>query len=634
MSIFESNRPWNNEVKEKVKNADKVDIINFFEDLDKKWSIKSSDMGGIVSGCFESLNLNNLESIDIGILKLELEKAIYETTLVYTKFKKLVPEYREYSGRWNKIYEVIFYGERLIRDTYLLHKTSDANHDALTNEDPDVIFKYARYVDESKKTAYQCLLLYMIEQFAEDGFSKFGGNLYRPLLKNGNNTHAWKKHCTLKEYIYQKTDHKLNFNQWKNATSNAGNINSAEKYFSEFMGPELQELKKDRHLFAFKNGNYITKYNISEEGELPYYDDIFIPYGTSHPYITNFSVACKYHDQDFNNYDDIAEDDWFQIMDKCPTFKSLLDYQELPEDVQRWLCVFMGRKCFKIGDLDNWQCLLYLLGQAGTGKSTVLMKILQKWYDEEDVGIISNNIDTKYGIKPHVNKFMVLAPEISENFKMEQTDWQLLVEGGRNTYSEKYKNDETIDWTLHMTMGGNKIMRYKNNSESVSRRTVVVNFWKKVIKTDTAIDKKLAKEMPAIIKLCVSAYYSAIREHGVKGIWDILPRYFHENKEEMEQTTNALQNFLKCGKIIYGEKLYVPAKIFSQEFNEHIRENNLSKEQFTKDYYGGIFTNNGIKVLQQGSKEYPRGSGIILKRTMFFRGIDVVSDDNPDDDPE
>ena len=75
------------------------------------------------------------------------------------------------------------------------------------------------------------------------------------------------------------------------------------------------------------------------------------------------------------------------------------------------------------------------------------MKILQKWYDEEDVGIISNNIDTKFGIKPHVNKFMVLAPEISENFKMEQTDWQLLVEGGRNTYSEKYKNDETIDWT-------------------------------------------------------------------------------------------------------------------------------------------------------------------------------------------
>ena len=119
----------------------------------------------------------------------------------------------------------------------------------------------------------------------------------------------------------------------------------------------------------------------------------------------------------------------------------------------------MGRMCFDIGELDNWQVLLYLLGQAGAGKSTILMKILQKFYDEEDVGVIANNIDAKFGIKPHANKFMVLAPEIAENFKMEQTDWQLIVEGGRNTYAEKYKSDETIDWKVPMTMGGNKIMR-------------------------------------------------------------------------------------------------------------------------------------------------------------------------------
>ena len=55
---------------------------------------------------------------------------------------------------------------------------------------------------------------------------------------------------------------------------------------------------------------------------------------------------------------------------------------------------------------------------------------------------------------------------------MEQTDWQLIVEGVE-IFSEKYKNDETIDWKVPMTMGGNKIMRYKNNSESVSRRTAV-----------------------------------------------------------------------------------------------------------------------------------------------------------------
>ena len=50
----------------------------------------------------------------------------------------------------------------------------------------------------------------------------------------------------------------------------------------------------------------------------------------------------------------------------------------------------------------------------------------------------------------------------------------------------------------------------------------------------------------------------------------------------------------------------------------------------------GIFTNNGIKVIQQGSREYPPNSGIILKRTTFVLGIDIPGDDNeiPDDDPE
>ena len=635
MSIFENNRPWNNEIKERIKNSDKAEIMEYFENLNKKWTISKGDVEhkGVIQ-C-TNLNIHDLNSIDMGILQMEFEKAIYEATLVYTKFKLLVENPEEYKNTWDKIYEVIFYSERLIRTVYLLEQTNDLSHNPTNNEDPDVLFKYARFTDESKKTPYQCFLLYLMDVFSEEGFTKNGGNLYKPIVKNGNNTHAWKKQCTIKDLIYQKSDHKINFNQWKNATANGGsNINNAEKYFNEFVGPELPTLTKDRYLFAFKNGNYITKYNISPEGETPVYTDKFVPYGKEDKYITNYSVACKYHDKDFNDFPEYSEEDWFNIMDHCPTFKSLFEYQEFTVEIQKWICTFMGRMCFSIGDLDNWQVLLFLLGQAGTGKSTILMKILQKWYDEEDVGVISNNIDSKFGIKPHANKFMVLAPEISENFKMEQTDWQLLAEGGRNTYSEKYKNDETIDWTLHMTMGGNKIMRYKNNSESVSRRTAVVNFWKKVLNTDTEIDKKLATEMPYIIKLCVSGYYNAVNTYGKKGIWNILPKYFHENKEEMEQTVNSLQNFVKSGKLIFGKNLYVPMKIFQQIYNDHCRENNMQKEQFTKDFYGSIFINNNIKVVQQGSREYPIGSGITLKRTVFLAGIDIPTDENNVEDPE
>lgn len=625
------NRQWSNEIKEKIKNANVEDVISYFEDLTKKWAINKLDVVGCAC---KNFNITDINAIDTSLLRDEIDNAIFEATIVYGKFKTTVPEYEKYMKTWDKIYEAIFYSERLIRDIYLLYKTTEETHDPLSNEDPDMLFKYSRFTDDSKKTSYQMFLLYFLEKIPEEGFTKYGANLYKPIIKNGNNTHAWKKHCTIKEYIYQQSDHKINFNQWKHATANGNsNINNTERYFMEYVGPELPALVKDRHLFAFKNGNYITKYNTAEPGDTPVYVDVFVPYGTSHPYISSYSVACKYHDTNFEIFEDYT-DNWFEIMKHCPTFKSVLDYQEFPEEIQKWLCIFMGRMCFDIGELDNWQVLLYLLGQAGAGKSTILMKILQKFYEEEDVGIISNNIDAKYGIKPHVNKFMVIAPEIAENFKMEQTDWQLLVEGGRNTYSEKYKNDETIDWKVPMTMGGNKIMRYKNNSESVSRRTAVLNFWKKVQVTDTEIDKKLTKEIPSILKLCISGYHNALATYGKRGIWNILPKYFHENKEDMEQTTNSLQNFLKSGKVVFDKKLYIPMKVFSQAFNDHCRENNLPREQFTKDYYMATFTNNDIKVLFQGSREYPPRSGVLVKRTTIFVGIDISSDDNVIDDPE
>ena len=122
--------------------------------------------------------------------------------------------------------------------------------------------------------------------------------------------------------------------------------------------------------------------------------------------------------------------------------------------------------------------------------------------------------------------------------------------------------------------------------------------------------------------------------YGKKGIWNILPQYFHENKEDMEQTTNSLQHFLKSGKVIFDKNFYIPMKIFSQAFNEHCRENNLPREQFTKDYYMSTFTNNDVKIVLQGTREYPQKSGITLKRTTFIIGIDISSDENMLDDPE
>ena len=185
MSILEVNRPWSNEIKERVKNADNDEIMKYFEDLSAKWTVSK---GNSTEEACKRLNITSIDGIDTSVLQVELEKAIFEATLVYTKFKKCIEDFEEYSSRWDKLYEVIFYSERLIRDIYLLFKTCEPGHNSLSNEDPDVLFKYTRFTDDSKKTPYQCLLLYFLETISEEGFTKCGGNLYKPLIKYGNNT--------------------------------------------------------------------------------------------------------------------------------------------------------------------------------------------------------------------------------------------------------------------------------------------------------------------------------------------------------------------------------------------------------------------------------------------------------------
>jgi hypothetical protein len=94
-----------------------------------------------------------------------------------------------------------------------------------------------------------------------------------------------------------------------------------------------------------------------------------------------------------------------------------------------------------------------------------------------------------------------------------------------------------------------------------------------------------------------------------------------------------LQNYLKSGKVTFGKGLYVPEKVFVQGWQEHCRENNLPKDQWTSEFYENLFTNNGIKITKEGTKEYPKNSGIMLKRTKFFTGIDITlegEEDNPE----
>ena len=76
----------------------------------------------------------------------------------------------------------------------------------------------------------------------------------KPVIKHGNNTHAWEQVCSIREYIYKKKPIiKLILINGKTQQQAEGVMYlMLKKYFNEFIGHELPTLEKDRHLFAFK----------------------------------------------------------------------------------------------------------------------------------------------------------------------------------------------------------------------------------------------------------------------------------------------------------------------------------------------------------------------------------------------
>src|SRR5690606_27135286 len=111
-------------------------------------------------------------------------------------------------------------------------------------------------------------------------------------------TFAWKPKMEIKDFIYQICHKETNFDQWKNMTNSKDNVKKASEFLSECNDPQFPVLKKDRGMFSFKNGVYLT--NIKSEGKSGdiYYHDAFYEFGKHIPIDTQ-RVSCKYFDKEF-----------------------------------------------------------------------------------------------------------------------------------------------------------------------------------------------------------------------------------------------------------------------------------------------------------------------------------------------
>lgn len=510
-----------------------------------------------------------------------------------------------------KVLELVFYAKRVVLSAfqaklavYQLHlphgdTTLDLSADLDTRLGSWALrFRYI----ENKTTPMQNLLLFLLDGAMEKRYRKSNGWMYEPVFIDGVNTHAWRPVVEVKDFVYGMLRKETCWEQWCNATA-AGmkNISSAIEYLTNCQDYQLPELVKQRGVYSFRNGVYLAR------------TDEFRPFGRGQP-LPEDVVACKFVDAEFPA--DSVERGWRDI--DTPFLQSIMDYQKFEPAVCQWLYVMLGRLLYPLNQLDGWQVIPFFKGQASSGKSTIILKVCKAFYDAQDVGILSNNIERKFGLSAFYDKYLFLAPEIKNDLAIEQAEFQSVVSGEDLQVNVKHKKAFATTWTVPGALAGNEVPAWADNSGSVQRRVILWEFARAVLNGDMKLGEKLAAELPWILAKCNKAYLDMVGRHSHVNVWTVLPKYFKETRDQLAQSVNSVEAFLVSTEVVTGDELYCPMEDFRAALKSFEISNNYKSKKYDTDFFRGPFSKFGLSI-ERGKRQY-RGT---FRNRDYIIGLDL-----------
>lgn len=498
--------------------------------------------------------------------------------------------------------------ERVVNPTALpqLSVTSDPS----TMDDDEI----------ESSTPFQKCLIYVLDEIYKAGYRRYKGQCCEEIKTiEGHRTRAWKPKFSIETFVYSLAQKDDDFKNWQNFTSRGTIFRDVIDHMLRCDDPQFPEIEKRRQVWSFKNGLFCGKiYDPESDSFLCR----FYPYESKEFACLDPSlISCKYFDMQFDDFSHI--EDWSDI--PTPYFDQILHYQGFEREVCNWTYVMGGRLCFDVSELDTWQVMPFFKGIARSGKSTLITKVFNKFYEHEDVGTLSNNVEKKFGLSAIKDNFLFIAPEVKGDLALEQAEFQSIVSGENVSVAVKNKTAVSIEWTVPGVLGGNEVPNWKDNSGSVLRRILTWNFTKQVRDADPQLDKKLEKEMPIILLKCVRGYLDYVKKYGNRDIWKVVPQYFMNIQRQVAMVASTLHNFLASPNVKYGKDLYVPRSVFQAAFQAHCKSEDLRKGSgFHEDFYIGPFSAYDIDA-KSASVVY---MGKPYNNQTIFYGIDILEDNS------
>lgn len=582
---------------------------------------QQNDHQHMLQKAFEILQLNPNE-FELDELQSKFHRIFHRVLMLYYRFLKMGYLYateehgtasrtnfdvcEEYILNFNRLFELLYYWELGLRSIFCAQRVCNPAYDSTQNTDIG-LFRF-NMIHWKGLCPFQKILLYLLMDLAERGWRKKGDMcMERVHTKDGFDTRTYKPVMKIADYVHKMTSLNTNITQWFNATNNSMNKKRVVEHLSESTDLDFTSINKNRHYFSYPNGIYLSQ--VWDEA-LGQHTDRWYFHRNEKEFPTDFLskeiysiTCCRYFQSDFEIPDEFLRSTdmsrWHEI--ETPTFHKILKDQHFEEDVCDWMYVLCGRLLHELNDLDEWQVMPFLLGKAGTGKSTIINKVVKLFFDAEDVKVISNSIEQQFGIWPLLDGFIWIAPEISEHCKIDQCTLQSMVSGEALCVAKKHEKAETIAQFKNGGMGGgNKFFGFQDNQGSIGRRFVIFCFEHLVPKADTKLGDKLEREVPYLLIKCNRAYLDAVNKYGNKGLWtdDVLPKYFLETRRQVAETTNSFVSFLnQSDQLEYGPKdtHYIQVRRFKELYKQFCEENHFAKLSLSREVINVPLEMKGLK---------------------------------------
>lgn len=471
---------------------------------------------------------------------------------------------------------------------------------------------------------FQRFISYLLEQCRLCDYRRYKQSVYRRIETSaGRFTPAWERVGSIESFVRGTViDRAINFKHWNDATCERGNIHAATDYLENCIDPSFPVLVKTRLLYAFSNGVYVTyiRHNGLVMDYFWRYGDprgIPIPGASTLAAAKYFDRPCRYGDSDI---------DWFDI--PTPAMSSIMDYQQLDTDVQKWHWALLGRLFHNVGEIDSWQICFFLRGVAQSGKSSVIL-FWKGFFEAEDVGTIANNIESTFGWGVLSDKLVCLGPELRADFvkNVDQATLQSIISGEIVSLAVKNKDPVNCQWKSPLFLVGNDEFLFKDSSGQIARRFVSIEYLRRVHDVDQSLPLRLDAERDAILVKANRAYLAAVNEVGSGDVWSKFPAYFRNIQRAGFELSNSIAHFLTHGALVSEPDVFMPHKAFQKLYAIHCITYGLTKMPWRRTNYSTVFGAKGLRVSEKAEQKDWHGN---LVTDVFIFGIDVIDPSNID----